>query len=136
MKKNKITDIDFNYTTRHAKTQDSAKLPKIACWQNQYKNNYEINISYPEFSSVCPKTGLPDCGEIVIIYTPDKLCLELKSLKYYMLEYRDMGIFMENIANKILKDVVSACKPKKAKIIANFAPRGGLKSLIVAEYKK
>lgn len=135
MKKNKITNIDFDYTNRHAKTKDSVKLPKIACWKNQYKNDYEIKISYPEFSSVCPKTGLPDSGEIVIIYTPAKFCLELKSLKYYLLEYRDMGIFMENITNKILQDIVDACRPKKAKVIGNFVARGGLKSLIVAEYK-
>ena len=88
----------------------------------------------PEFTSVCPKTGLPDFGVITIEYIPNELCLELKSLKYYLLEYRDMGIFMENIANKILDDVVKACHPKCAKVTGTFTPRGGLRSVIVASY--
>ena len=73
---------------------------------------------------------------ITIEYIPDELCLELKSLKYYLLEYRDMGIFMENIANKILDDVVKACKPKKATVTGVFTPRGGLRSVITARYEK
>ena len=84
--------------------------------------------------NVCPKTGLPDFGLITIDYVPNDLCLELKSLKFYLLEYRDMGIFMENIANKILDDVVKACKPKKATVTGEFTPRGGLRSIITASY--
>jgi len=129
-------DIDFGYTTGHARKGADAKLPPIQCWENQYKRDYLIKIVLPEFTSVCPKTGLPDFGVITIEYIPDALCLELKSLKYYLLEYRDMGIFMENTANKILDDVVSACKPRAARITAQFTPRGGLKSEIVAEYGK
>ena len=94
-------DIDFGYTTAHARKNADVVLPEIQCWQNQYKRDYDIKIELPEFTSVCPKTGLPDFGVITIEYIPDELCLELKSLKYYLLEYRDMGIFMENIANKI-----------------------------------
>ncbi len=129
-------DIDFGYTKDHARKGANTKLPAIQCWENQYKRDYLVKISLPEFTSVCPKTGLPDFGVITIEYIPAKLCLELKSLKYYLLEYRDMGIFMENIANKILDDVVKACKPKAARITGEFTPRGGLKSVIVAEYGK
>ena len=129
-------DIDFGYTKTHARRGADTKLPQIQCWENQYKRDYLIRISLPEFTSVCPKTGLPDFATITIEYIPNKLCLELKSLKYYLLEYRDMGIFMENTANKILDDVVKAAKPKCARIIADFTPRGGLKSQIIAEYGK
>ena len=129
-----MNDIDFGYTEKHARKGADAKLPKIECWENQYRRDYEIRIILPEFTSVCPKTGLPDFAVITIDYTPDKLCLELKSLKYYLLEYRDMGIFMENTANKILDDVVSACKPKRAVITAEFTPRGGLRSVITAKH--
>lgn len=129
-------DLDFGYTKDHARKGANAKLPKIECWENQYKRDYLIRIVLPEFSSVCPKTGLPDFGIITIEYIPSKLCLELKSLKYYLLEYRDMGIFMENIANKILDDIVLACKPKAARVIGQFTPRGGLESEIIAEHGK
>ncbi|ACC98692.1 GTP cyclohydrolase family protein [Elusimicrobium minutum Pei191] len=131
-----MSDIDFGYTKDHARKGANAKLPEIQCWENQYKRDYDIRIELPEFTSVCPKTGLPDFGVITIDYIPDRLCLELKSLKYYLLEYRDMGIFMENIANKILDDVVKACKPKKAVVTGDFTPRGGLRSVIVAKYEK
>ena len=129
-------DIDFGYTKDHARKGANTQLPAIQCWENQYKRDYLIKIVLPEFTSVCPKTGLPDFGVITIEYIPDELCLELKSLKYYLLEYRDMGSFMENIANKILDDVVKACKPKEARITGEFTPRGGLKSVIVAEHGK
>lgn len=132
----KNKEIDFGYTQTHARKNADAKLPDIQCWENQYKRDYTIKIVLPEFSSVCPKTGLPDFGVITIEYIPAKLCLELKSLKYYLLEYRDMGIFMENIANKILDDMVRACKPKHARVTALFTPRGGLHSEITATFGK
>ena len=127
-------DLDFGYTKTHARRGADTKLPAIQCWENQYKRDYLVRISLPEFTSVCPKTGLPDFATITIEYIPNKLCLELKSLKYYLLEYRDMGIFMENIANKILDDIVKACQPKCARVIGEFTPRGGLKSIITAEF--
>ena len=130
------TDLDFGYTQTHARKGANVKLPDIQCWENQYKRDYLVKIVLPEFTSVCPKTGLPDFGTITIEYIPNKLCLELKSLKFYLLEYRDMGIFMENTANKILDDVVKSCKPKCARITAEFTPRGGLKSVIIAEHGK
>lgn len=129
-------DLDFGYTKDHARKGADAKLPKIECWENQYKRDYIVRHVIPEFTSVCPKTGLPDFGVVTIEYIPNKLCLELKSLKYYLLEYRDMGIFMENIANKILDDVVRSCKPKAARVVGEFTPRGGLESTIIAEHGK
>ncbi len=122
------------YTEQHGKAGVDAKLPEIETWPNQYPD-YEIRITNPEYTSVCPKTGLPDFGVITIAYKPDKLCLELKSLKMYFLAYRSLGIFYENAVNKILQDIVAACKPKWAKVTGEFTPRGGLRSVIEAEYK-
>ena len=92
------------YTDDHARGGIDAPLPEIETWPNQYPD-YEIEIVNPEFTSVCPKTGLPDFCKVVLRYVPDKLCLELKSYKMYMLAYRDLGIFQENIVNRILRDV-------------------------------
>ena len=128
--------IDFGYTKNHARKGSDVKLPDIQAFENQYKREYDIKIELPEFTSVCPKTGLPDFGIITIEYVPDNLVLELKSLKYYLLEYRDMGIFMENIVNKILDDIARACKPKKAVVTGVFTPRGGLRSTITARSGK
>lgn len=124
------------YTDEHANAGVDKKLPNIATWPNQYKRNYEIYIELPEFTSVCPKTGLPDFGTIMITYIPNEKCLELKSLKYYLLEYRELGIFTENAVNKILDDCVNSCQPKWMLVEGDFTPRGGLKSIISAEFKK
>ncbi|MDR1123288.1 MAG: preQ(1) synthase [Elusimicrobiota bacterium] len=129
-----VKDLDFGYTKTHARKGANSKLPKIDCWENQYKRDYIVRHELPEFTSVCPKTGLPDFGFITIEYIPAKLCLELKSLKYYLLEYRDMGIFMENIANKILDDIVASCRPKAARVVGEFTPRGGLETTVIAEH--
>jgi len=124
------------YTAEHAAKGNEIKLPKLEVWENQYRRDYEIKIVNPEFTSVCPKTGLPDFGVITIDYVPDKTCLELKSLKYYLLSYRNMGIFMENIANRILDDIVRACAPKRAVVTGEFTPRGGLRSVITAKWER
>lgn len=121
------------YTKKHAQAGLKAKLPTIVCFPNQYKN-YEISISNPEFTSICPKTGLPDFGTIFIRYMPDKLCLELKSLKFYFLAYRNLGIFQENAVNRILEDAVQACRPKWMEVRAEFNPRGGIKTQVSARY--
>ena len=123
------------YTQEHAKAGVDAKLPSIGCWENQYPG-YEITITTPEFTSVCPRTGLPDHGTLTLTYTPDKLCLELKSLKMYLLAYRDLGIFQENVVNRFLRDVVKACKPVKATVTGEFTPRGGIYSKIVASWSR
>lgn len=125
----------YGYSVLHAESFKKTRFPEIEIWKNQYKRDYEIKIIHPEFTSVCPKTGLPDFGTIEIVYVPDALCLELKSLKYYFLKYRDCGIFMENAVNKILDDVVSAVRPKYCRVAGDFTARGGIKSVVTAEYK-
>jgi 7-cyano-7-deazaguanine reductase len=121
------------YTEDHAKSGIEAELPPMECWPNQFEN-YEITILIPEYTSVCPKTGLPDFGTITIRYVPDKLCLELKSLKAYINGYRNLGIFYENAVNRMLRDVVIACQPKRASVKGEFNVRGGMKSIIEAAY--
>lgn len=122
------------YTAKHAKSGITNPISKIESWPNQHKN-YEITISIPEYTSICPRTGLPDFGTITIHYLPDKLCLELKSLKYYILGYRNLGIFYENAVNRILKDVVSACRPKWCVVTGEFNMRGGMRTSVTAKYK-
>jgi 7-cyano-7-deazaguanine reductase len=123
------------YTPKHAGAGVRAKLPEIETWPNQYRS-YEITISIPEYTSICPRTGLPDFGTITIHYLPDKLCLELKSLKYYILAYRNLGIFYENAVNRILDDVVRASLPKWAVVRGEFTPRGGMRTTIEARYPR
>jgi 7-cyano-7-deazaguanine reductase len=95
---------------------------------------YEIAISCPEFTSLCPKTGLPDFGEIRIIYVPAERCLELKSLKYYMIDFRNRGIFYESVTNQILDDLVSACEPLRMTVTGDFSVRGGIKTTVTAAF--
>jgi 7-cyano-7-deazaguanine reductase len=123
------------YTPEHAAAGLSAKFPPIETWQNQYPG-YEIVIDIPEFTSVCPKTGLPDFGTLWIRYMPDKACLELKSLKEYLIEYRNLGIFQENIVNRVLEDVVRASKPKWAEVKGEFRPRGGIGTVVIARFPR
>jgi 7-cyano-7-deazaguanine reductase len=117
------------YTQSHAKSGINAKLPKIDVWENQFPN-YEIEIVHPEFTSVCPKTKLPDFGIITIRYIPEKFCLELKSLKMYFLAFRNLGIFYENVVNRILKDLFRACQPKWMEVVGEFSARGGMKAVV------
>ena len=113
------------------------KLKLLEVFKNQYPNrDYMVSHIASEFTSLCPKTGQPDFGKIMIEYIPDKLCVELKSLKIYLSSYRNDGIFYEIVTNKILDDLVSVCKPRYMKITADFNVRGGISSVIVAEHKK
>jgi len=121
------------YTDKHARSGIDTPLPKIECFENQFKN-YEITISIPEYTSVCPRSGLPDFGTITIRYTPDRWCVELKSLKMYILAYRNLGIFYENAVNRILGDFVKASKPVQAVVTGEFNVRGGMKSIVEAFY--
>ena len=113
-----------------------AKKTKILeTFENQFpKRDYNIVHTAPEFTSVCPKTGQPDFGTIVIEYVPDKLCIELKSLKLYLQSYRNEGVFYETVTNQILDDLVKVCKPRYMLVSAEFTTRGGISSLIEAEY--
>ncbi len=98
--------------------------------------DYEIVIRCPEFTSMCPKTGLPDFGEIRITYTPDERCVELKSLKYYLLDFRQKGIFYEAVTNQILDDLVAACAPRRMTVVGDFTARGGISTSVTASYQK
>ena len=98
------------------------------------ERDYEIAINCPEFTSVCPKTGLPDFGEIRITYVPDARCVELKSLKYYLIEFRNRGIFYENVTNQILDDLVAAVLPRRMTVVGDFSVRGGMKTVVTATY--
>jgi 7-cyano-7-deazaguanine reductase len=123
------------YSARHAQSGVGNPLPDIETWPNQYRG-YEITITIPEYTSICPRTGLPDFGTITIHYLPAKLCLELKSLKYYILAYRNLGIFYENAVNHILDAVTRACRPKWAVVRGVFTTRGGMHTTIEARYPR
>ena len=123
------------YSDEQAIAGTDAALPDIETWPNTYPG-YEIEIVLPEFTSVCPKTGLPDFGKLTLRYVPDEKCLELKSLKMYTLEYRNLGIFYENVINRFLRDVVSACNPMAATLVGEFTPRGGIQSKITASWSR
>ncbi len=113
------------------------KTPKIAVWRNQYPDrDYTVELNIPEFTCICPKTGLPDFATIELSYGPDKTCIELKSFKYYLLFYRQVGIFHEHFVNKILDDVVAACHPRWAEVKAMVNSRGGIQTTVSAEYRK
>ncbi|MFH0912731.1 MAG: preQ(1) synthase [Candidatus Omnitrophota bacterium] len=112
------------------------KTPAIEAWENQYPDkNYTINLEIPEFTCICPKTGLPDFASIRIEYSPGQYCVELKSFKMYTIFYRDIGIFHEHVTNKILEDFVRVVKPRWMRISAQFNPRGGITTTVTREYK-
>ena len=123
------------YTDDHAKAGLDFKFPEIETWQNQFPG-YEIVIDDPELTSVCPKTGLPDFGHLIIRYMPRARCLELKSLKEYLFCYRNLGIFQENIVNQVLEDVVKACDPVWAIVNGVFRPRGGIATTVEAKWPR
>ena len=123
------------YTPEHARRGITPKLPPIETWPNQYAG-YEVTITIPEYTSICPRTGLPDFGTITIRYLPVKRCLELKSLKYYILAYRNLGIFYENAVNRILDDTARACRPKWMVVRAEFTIRGGMRTTVEARYPR
>src|SRR5229473_310852 len=124
-----------DYTAEHARAGINAKLPALETWPNQFPG-YIITTRFPEYSSVCPKTGLPDFGTITIQYMPKKDCIELKALKMYLLAYRSLGIFYENAVNKILRDIVEAVRPEWCVVRGEFTPRGGLTTSIFARWPK
>jgi len=112
-------------------------IPLLEVFANPHpRRAYEIEIEAPEFTSVCPKTGQPDFGTIRITYTPDVRCIELKSLKLYLQQYRMVGIFYEDITNRILDDLVAACSPRWMRVTSIWRPRGGISTTVTAEFKK
>lgn len=134
------------------KTDDTSALKSLGSKETQYKydkpnvgileafnnkyptRNYTVRLEFNEFTSLCPKTGQPDFGKITIEYIPDQLCIETKSLKLYLFSFRQMGTFMETIANTILEDCLEACKPKQMTVVAEFAARGGITNIVTASY--
>jgi 7-cyano-7-deazaguanine reductase len=123
------------YTQQHAKAGIQVKLPQLETWPNQF-SGYIIRTRYPEYTSMCPKTGLPDYGTITIEYEPRRHCLELKALKHYLLAYRNLGIFYENAVNRILRDIVAAAKPVWCTVKGEFTPRGGLTTTVETRWPR
>jgi 7-cyano-7-deazaguanine reductase len=123
------------YTDDHAASGLDFEFPSIDTWKNQFQG-YEILIDDPEFTSICPKTGLPDFGILTIHYMPREECMELKSLKEYLFCYRNLGIFQENIANQVLNDIVKATNPIWAIVKGDFRPRGGISTVVTATYPR
>src|SRR5262249_8155839 len=111
-------------------------MASLETFPNQFPDrDYEIEITCPEFTAVCPKTGQPDFGTIIITYVPDAACIELKSLKLYLFDYRNRGIFYEHSINTILDDLVAACRPRRMPGIGRVTPRGGITSRVTADYQ-
>lgn len=128
-----------NYSSYEGLQKNIRKLktPEIEVWKNQYPDKvYTICIDTPEFSCICPKTGLPDFARIKIEYSPKEFCIELKSLKMYFIWFRNVGIFHEHVINKLMEDFVRATRPRWVKITGEFNPRGGITTTVVREYKK
>lgn len=113
----------------------SLKMPDIEVWENQYADReYVAELNIPEFTCICPKTALPDFAVIKVSYKPLKFCLELKSLKLYLVAYRQVGIFHEHLVNKLLDDFVKACHPRWMRVEVLMNPRGGIGTTVSAQY--
>ncbi len=122
------------YTDDHASAGTKAALPELETWPSQYPEDYEVTITIPEFTSICPKTGLPDFATIVVTYVPDARCVELKSLKEYLTAYRNLGIFNENVVNRVLADLSAALRPRRMSVRGVFTPRGGIQTTVEARF--
>jgi len=129
-----MTTPESSYEGRQDDIRDW-QLPEIETFANIYPDrDYNVTMTIPEFTCVCPKTGLPDFATLTLDYAPDQRCIELKSFKEYLLAYRDRGIFHENVVNRVLDDVVAACKPRRARLTGVFNPRGGIQTTVTREY--
>ncbi len=118
-------------------TPEAMQFSPIEAWENTNADrDYTITIRCPEFTAVCPMTGLPDFGDITVEYQPDTHVIELKAFKYYMLGYRNVGIFYENAVNKVRDDIIAAINPKYLKVSAVMTPRGGISTDVTVEYRK
>ena len=117
-----------------AKGEETIDAQCLLTFEYEYPgSDAEVTIDTDEFTAVCPWTGLPDLGELIISYVPSRSCIELKSLKYYLLSYRDVGIVQEHAANRILNDLVDCCSPRRMKITLDYKVRGGLHTVVTAE---
>lgn len=124
------------YTSRHAVSGVRDALPKLETWPSQYASDYEVVITIPEFTSICPKTGLPDFATLTVTYVPDRRCVELKSLKEYVNAFRSVGVFNENAVNRVLEDLVRALAPRRMTVTGAFTPRGGIQTTVVARFPR
>ncbi|MFP6610997.1 MAG: preQ(1) synthase [Pirellulales bacterium] len=107
----------------------------LQTFENEFPGrDYSIEMVCPEFTSVCPKTGQPDFGTLTFVYTPDKLCIELKSLKVYLQQFRNEGIYYENVTNRIVDDLIAVLQPRRLQLIASFSPRGGITTDVILTY--
>lgn len=131
-----ILPVMTGYTDAHAASGLSEALPSLETWPSQFPDDYELRITIPEFTSICPKTGLPDFAVLEITYVPDQRCVELKSLKEYLLAYRNLGIFNENVVNRVLRDLVAALAPRRVKVRGVFTPRGGIQTTVEASHPR
>jgi 7-cyano-7-deazaguanine reductase len=135
-----VKSSESKYTTGAPGTYKGLQLlipsmatPAIETWDFEYPGSKtDLSIEIPEFTCVCPKTGLPDFATIIIDYCPNKFCIELKSLKEYVLFYRNLGIFHEHVVNRMLQDIAKACKPKSMSITGVFNSRGGIQTTVQA----
>jgi 7-cyano-7-deazaguanine reductase len=132
-----MTETDEKTVAKESKSPDTIKTDVLEAMEYAYRSKRDIHIiiEQPEYTSVCPMTGLPDMGCITIEYVPAETIIELKSLKYYLLQYRNVGIFYENIVNRILDDLVSVLMPKKMTVTGDFTPRGGITTMVTASYE-
>ena len=124
------------YTEAHAESGVDAPLPPLETWPSQYPDDYEVVITIPEFTSICPKTGLPDFAALTVTYVPDRKCVELRSLKEYVNAYRSLGIFNENAVNRVLGDLVRALEPRRMVVRGAFTPRGGIQTTVEARFPR
>ncbi|MDD5645021.1 MAG: preQ(1) synthase [bacterium] len=133
MKKSRLRDLTLltKAKTAYSKSPDNAKLETF---DNGVTRNYNVKFETDEFTSICPVTGQPDFARIEVEYVPGKKCIESKSLKLYLFSFRNKGMFAEDIANRILSDIIKAAKPKKAKVTAVFKARGGIGITVEAKY--
>ena len=119
-----------------AKGEEAIEPSCLLAFEYEYPEQpCEVCIDTDEFTALCPWTGLPDCGTLTITYVPASLCLELKSLKYYLVSYRDVGIVQEHAASRILKDLVSVCRPRSMKVLLDYKVRGGLHTTVSVEHE-
>ncbi len=114
----------------------SEPLPPLETWPSQYADDYEVVITVPEFTAICPKTGLPDFATLLITYVPEGRCVELKSLKEYLLAYRGLGVFNENVVNRVLADLAAAVRPRRMTVRGVFTPRGGIQTTVEARWPR
>jgi 7-cyano-7-deazaguanine reductase len=127
--------LQGDWVVGHDASMSADKRELLEVFDNEFpQRDYVIEIVCPEFTSICPKTGQPDFGTLTFTYTPERKCVELKSLKLYLQSFRNDGIFYENVTNRILDDLVAVVQPRRMKLVASFTPRGGISTNVTVEY--